>query len=161
VIFVTVGTQMPFDRLVITMDRWAAAHRDHSVVAQIGNSGITPGNLRSRPWMSSTEFGESLHGAEVIVSHAGIGTILQARQAMVPIVVMPRRVRFGEHRDDHQIETARRLEALGVVSVAWDERELPARLEAALESTAMKTQERSSRPAMIAALRKIILDEFR
>ena len=159
-IFLTVGTQMPFDRLVDAVDRWAGAHLGHSVVAQIGNSGSTPTNLQSHAWLSSAEFLRLLHSADVIVSHAGIGTILQARQAMVPIVVMPRRARLGEHRDDHQLETARRLEALGIVSVAWDERELGERLESVINSAGTRTQGRSTRADMIAAVRTIILDEM-
>ena len=35
-IFVTVGAQMPFDRLTSSVDRWAASHPTSDVVAQIG-----------------------------------------------------------------------------------------------------------------------------
>jgi UDP-N-acetylglucosamine transferase subunit ALG13 len=54
---------------------------------------------------------------------------------------MPRDHRRGEHRDDHQIQTARQLEKMGMVTVAWDEAELPSHIERAL------AQSRAGRPA--------------
>jgi len=36
VILVTVGSMLPFDRLIEAMDKWAADHPGHSLFAQIG-----------------------------------------------------------------------------------------------------------------------------
>ena len=41
-IFVTVGAQMPFDRLITAVDQWAARHGRDDVFAQIGQNGAEP-----------------------------------------------------------------------------------------------------------------------
>ena len=59
-----------------------------------------------------------------MVAHAGTGSILTALDKGVPVIVFPRDDRYGEHRDDHQKQTARQMERMGLVSVAWTESEL-------------------------------------
>ena len=41
-----------------------------------------------------------------------------------PIMVMPRTARLHEHRNDHQLSTARHFKELGRILVAMDEQEL-------------------------------------
>ena len=62
--------------------------------------------------------------ADLIVSHAGMGSILTALQCGKPILVMPRLGRLHETRNDHQLATALRFKALAKVAVAEDEGEL-------------------------------------
>jgi hypothetical protein len=45
------------------------------------------------------------------------------------IVMPPRRASSGEHRNDHQIATAKRLAAQGRIDVVFDERELAGKLD--------------------------------
>jgi UDP-N-acetylglucosamine transferase subunit ALG13 len=52
---------------------------------------------------------EYLRKAEVVVSHAGIGTIILCKEEGVPLLILPRRKRYGEHMNDHQLEIARVL----------------------------------------------------
>jgi len=58
-----------------------------------------------------------------------MGTIITALELDKPILVMPRRGDLGETRNDHQLATARRLHALGLIEVALDEAELRSRLD--------------------------------
>ncbi len=55
-------------------------------------------------------FLQRLSGAELLVSHAGVGTVLDALGGGVRIIVMPREARFGEAADDHQLEFAEILQ---------------------------------------------------
>jgi UDP-N-acetylglucosamine transferase subunit ALG13 len=130
VILVTVGTQLAFDRLVGAVDRWAAAHPPGTVFAQIGPSALRPSHIAHERFIPPAECRERMRAAEAIVAHAGMGTILTALEMGKPLLVMPRRAALGEHRNDHQIATARRFAELGSVGVAFDEHELPARLDA-------------------------------
>lgn len=59
--------------------------------------------------------------AQVIVSHAGMGSLLTALRHRRPILIMPRKASLGEHRNDHQMATARWMEGRPGVTVAWDE----------------------------------------
>src|SRR5260370_24138547 len=56
----------------------------------------------------------------LIVSHGGIGNLLLALQFRKPIGVMPRRLAFNEHRNDHQVATANWLRQWPGVTVVDD-----------------------------------------
>jgi UDP-N-acetylglucosamine transferase subunit ALG13 len=158
VIFVTVGTQAPFDRLVTAVDRWAVSHPDTYVIAQVGESRARFPRLDVRPWLSRREYEDAVRRADLVVSHAGIGTLLTARRLGRPLLIMPRAVRFGEHRDDHQIETARRLEALDLAPIVWFEEELGQRIDAMLREDRGAAAVASTRAALVNAVRRSVMD---
>jgi UDP-N-acetylglucosamine transferase subunit ALG13 len=88
-----------------------------------------------------------------------MGTILSALELGKPLLIMPRRVELGEHRNDHQLATAHRLADLGRVNVAFDETELAAKLD---ELGRLMPQPRISRSApddLLAGLRTFILGQ--
>jgi UDP-N-acetylglucosamine transferase subunit ALG13 len=128
-IFVTVGTDLPFDRLVRIVDDWAASRNRRDVFAQIGKTDWAPAHLAYCKFLAPGEFAQRLSQARVIVAHAGMGTILSALKLEKPILVMPRRASLGEQRNDHQLATARHLWALGKVNVAMDDEELREQLD--------------------------------
>jgi UDP-N-acetylglucosamine transferase subunit ALG13 len=156
-IFVTVGTQLPFTRLIEAIDAWAQLHPGLPVRAQVGDSNLLTRHLDARKWMSTAEFEDSVRHAELIVTHAGMGTILTARRFEVPVLVMPRLVRLGEIRSDHQQATARRLEDLGLVSVAWSVDELPAKIDLLRRHGFDCQRNASARTSLLAAVRQSVL----
>jgi len=124
VIFVTIGGQLPFDRLVYAVDRWAGERGGEDVFAQIGDSSEPPTRIRWERFLTPTDFAAKASQSDVIVSHAGMGSILTALELREPIVVMPRRAHLGEHRNDHQWATVKHLAGGVDISVAEDEVEL-------------------------------------
>lgn len=128
-IFVTVGAQMPFDRLTRTMDAWAGRGNPHDVFAQIGSTAWEPAYMDWTPTLDALAYRECLASAKAIVSHAGVGTILTALEFGKPLIVVPRCARFREAPNDHQHDTARAFADSGRVTVAWNESELVDRLE--------------------------------
>ena len=124
-IFVTVGTELPFDRLVHAVDRWAdLSGRAREVFAQTGETRDPPLHISWAPYLEPAEFQRRFEQADLIIAHAGMGTILASLQGRRPLLVMPRRAALGEQRNDHQLATARRLGGRGFVDVAFDEQEL-------------------------------------
>lgn len=123
-IFVTVGAQMPFDRLVRAIDQWAGSHGREDVFAQIGPTDYCPSNIRWTRFLQPGEFRNRCVEARAIVAHAGTGSIITALQLGKPIVIMPRRAGLRETRNDHQIATAEQFRRFLSVAVAWDETEL-------------------------------------
>ncbi|SDF74964.1 UDP-N-acetylglucosamine transferase subunit ALG13 [Limimonas halophila] len=107
-IFVTVGTQLPFDRLVSAVAAWHRKHADHEIFAQVGASTAAP-PFPSVPFLDGPAFARTFDKADLVVSHAGIGTVLACWAREKPLVVMPRAHALGEHRTDHQIATVNRL----------------------------------------------------
>ena len=157
-IFVTVGTQLPFDRLVKTVDGWAAENDGEEVFAQVGESGIEPGNIESAQFLGPDDCREQIEKADVVVAHAGMGTIISALEMAKPVIVFPRRAELGEHRNDHQLATAEKLGARGMVKVAYTENDLLDKLNeinAELESVKIDT---SANPELIDAVRGFIAD---
>lgn len=128
-IFVTVGHQMPFDRLIGAVDAWAATKPGIDVFAQIGRTGSRPQSIRWKERVEPTEFNELLSSASVVVAHAGMGTILSALEIGRPILVMPRKAELRETRNDHQFATATRLSGRPGVYIALDESSLREKLD--------------------------------
>lgn len=128
-IFVTVGAQSPFDRLVRSVDTWAEHNGRRDVLAQIGAGGWRPQSIRWIELLPPAEFRRMILDADCIVAHAGMGTIITALEFGKPILVMPRQAALGETRNDHQLGTARRQHDLGRVNVAMDESQLQVQLD--------------------------------
>ncbi len=126
-IFATVGTHhQPFSRLLDALEELPG---DEELVVQYG-PGAPPARAgASAAFLPFGEILEYVHGARIIVTHAGVGSILCAIRAGHMPVVVPRLERLGEHVDDHQGELVRRLEEEGRVIAVWDTRELLSALE--------------------------------
>lgn len=155
-IFLTLGTQLPFDRLVTALDE-VAADLDEPVFGQIGNSRIRPAHFESVDFLSPVEFKALFEAARVIVGHAGIGTILSGLKAQKPLVLMARRAALGEHRNDHQLATVAQLGRIRGIHVAKDAAGLRGFLsDSALEPMAAGAS--PARQALIARLRQEIFD---
>jgi len=125
-IFVTVGEQLPFDRLVRVVDDWKASS-GKDVFAQIGKTHWKPSYISYKAFLSPNEFSEKFQSAEIIIAHAGMGTIITALEIGKPLLVMPRQASKGEHRNDHQFATAKRFINRGIL-VAFNEIELVEKL---------------------------------
>ncbi len=131
-IFVTVGSQEPFDRLIRTVDEWARVRARSDVFAQIGNSSFHPQHIRFTQFIEPSDFNRVIHEAHIVVAHAGVGSILSALELGKQIVVMPRRANLRETRNDHQVATAERFALQGRVIMATDERDLFSKLDYAI-----------------------------
>ncbi|AOL93009.1 glycosyltransferase [Porphyrobacter sp. LM 6] len=79
--------------------------------------------------------------SRLIVSHAGIGTILTAARFAKPIVLIPRRAALEEHRNDHQLATVAQLATRPGILVARDETELSDRIAEGLAMDVLPGQE--------------------
>jgi UDP-N-acetylglucosamine transferase subunit ALG13 len=125
VILLSVGTQLAFPRLVEAVDLWAERHRDVRVVGQIGpqTRGL-PRHIDAFDFMAIEGFEALQRECRLMISHAGVGSILKAHDFGKPIIIMPRRSELGEHRSNHQVATARYFVNMPNVTVATDEFEL-------------------------------------
>ncbi|WP_183558407.1 glycosyltransferase [Mucilaginibacter sp. SP1R1] len=126
-IFVTTGTQEPFDRLIETIDDIAGQYPGLTFVVQAFSSLYKAKNFDVLEFISAADFSSYMDKADLIISHAGMGTIISALVENKPIIVMPRLLRYNEHRNEHQLATARKFDALGYLHVAYDEHELMAK----------------------------------
>ncbi|MGF1467096.1 MAG: glycosyltransferase [Sandaracinaceae bacterium] len=128
-VFITVGAQMPFDRLVEAVDRWAAERPEHQVRAQIGASALRPGHLDWSAFLDPEDFEAECARADAIVGHAGIGTLFSAMKHGKAVLVLPREAARRETRNDHQTATAKRFAAYDGVEIAWSADEVGPKLD--------------------------------
>ena len=122
-IFVTIGTQAPFDRFIKIIDE-VAPQINEEIIAQVYKCGFTPKNIKTVDFLAPDEFNNLFDKADLIISHAGMGTILSALQKHKPIIIFPRIAALGEHRNEHQLATAEKFKELGSVYVAMNEQKL-------------------------------------
>jgi UDP-N-acetylglucosamine transferase subunit ALG13 len=123
-IFVSVGMQMPFDRLCGAVDEWAGRNKRKDVFMQIGETKWSPTHCNFERMISPPEFRQHIEQASLLIMHAGIGSIVTGIECGVPMILMPRLARLKETRNDHQTATLRRLGHLPGIKVCGDEQEL-------------------------------------
>jgi UDP-N-acetylglucosamine transferase subunit ALG13 len=117
-IYVTVGTDShDFSRLVRAMDTAAFGEK---VVMQIGNTEYEPKNAEWFRFEKNRVMESFYRKADVIVTHAGAGSIIRSlTNGKIPVVV-PRLKEHGEHVNNHQLDIARALGKKGVVVLVED-----------------------------------------
>ncbi|MCU0779024.1 MAG: hypothetical protein MUF86_15345, partial [Akkermansiaceae bacterium] len=91
------------------IDSWARENQRKDVFAQIGAGAWKPDFIEYVEFLEPREFKRRFNEASLIISHAGMGTILSALLHGKPILVMPKLASLGEHRNEHQLATARRM----------------------------------------------------
>ncbi len=119
-IFATCGSSpAQFDRMMEALATLPPGelHVQHGPVAP-------PPCARAYDYLPFDRMVELIEAAEVVVSHAGVGSIMCALRAGHVPIVFPRLKRYGETVDDHQAELAEALEKRGTVIVAWSLEEL-------------------------------------
>lgn len=156
-IFVTVGSLEPFDRLIRAIDEWAGLRARSDVFAQVAGSTYRPKHIEFTDFIDPSEFNRWVEGAAVVVAHAGMGSIISALELGKPIVVMPRRAHFREAVNDHQVATAERFGAQGRIIVASDEQKLAEKLDNAV--TLRNTDRINTQTSRLLATIRAFLDE--
>jgi len=117
-IFVTVGSVAPFDRLIMKVDELAGAGAMRDVVAQIGNGGYLPKNAR---WFrfepSLTEYYKA---ADLIITHNGAGTIFELLALGKKAIAIPN----PDTIQMENIDIAKKLSMDGHIMLCMDVEEL-------------------------------------
>lgn len=113
-IFATCGSShFGFDRMMQAL----AALPAEELEVQHGPSQPPPGVI-GVPFLPFDDLVARVQTADIVVSHAGVGSILCAIRAGHTPVIFPRLKRFGETVDDHQEELAEALARQGTAIVA-------------------------------------------
>ena len=125
-IFLTVGTQFPFDRLVKAVDdAFDKGLIEEEVFAQIGETRYQPHNFESAASIEKRAYDEYMERASAVIGHAGMGTIRMALDHGKPLIVMPRLKKYREVVNDHQLAIVRKFEELGYLLAAYQAEDFP------------------------------------
>ena len=120
-IFATIGTHHdPFPRAI---DAALMLAGDAELVVQHGHTEpVAAGdNVRFYQWLRPDEVNVFFRDATVVITHAGVATIVGALRAGHHPIVIPRRKSFGEHVDDHQMQIVKALTRAGLITLLADE----------------------------------------
>ena len=85
VIFVTVGTQLPFDRLIDAVDRWAGEGEGREVFAQVGDSTLVPRHISYGARLTPRNAARSSKRRAPSSRTRAAGTILSALELGKPL----------------------------------------------------------------------------
>lgn len=119
-IFLSVGTQLPFDRMINIVDEWMSHNPDIEIIGQIAEGQYIPNHLKHEKFIPAVEFAKLYSKADIIISHAGMGNIISALEHSKPIIIFPRKVELGEHRNNHQYATSKKFINHPLISVVED-----------------------------------------
>jgi beta-1,4-N-acetylglucosaminyltransferase len=144
-ILVTVGMHPTgFGRLVREMDRVAGKIHEE-VIMQIGGTKYVPLNAKYFAFGTEEEVKILRQKARVVVTHGGVGTMLNVLQEGATVLVVPRLEKYGEAIDDHQLVFVQELEKKGRITAVYDVE----RLEEALTKL-------DAKPAQLARDRRLL-----
>ena len=103
-IFVTLGTQdKPFPRLIKAVEKQVElGNISEEVIVQSGCTKYKSNKIQILEYMTIDEFKYHLKQANLIISHAGVGTIIQALENNKVVIAAARKAEFGEHVSNHQ-----------------------------------------------------------
>lgn len=150
-ILVTIGLMYGFDRLIKEMDE-IAGRVGEEVIMQIGETTYEPKNARYFRFASKEEMDGLYDDARVVVCHAGVGSVLTALEYGKPVIAVPRRKKYREHIDDHQLDISRELEKQGRITVVCDVGDL----EGALGDVSAASVTKLGRGQLVESLRAYI-----
>ena len=146
-IFVTIGTSEPFERLLAAV---TLLPREETLVVQRGRSTTAVADATCVDFLEFERLASLVDEARVVVTHAGAGSILVALQRGRRPIVVPRLQRYGEAVDDHQLALGRRLDEVGLVVLVEELDELAS---AVAEHDGARLPPRGPSPELVAELR--------
>lgn len=116
-IFVTVGTTS-FDSMIENIDQYFNENKKYNVNFQIANGNYTP---KSGAFFSFRDDVDVFYNdADVIITHAGAGTLYQLLEKGKKIIAVPNLERI----DKHQVDIATYMERNHYLLVCWDYNEI-------------------------------------
>ena len=144
-VVVTLGTIRPYGFRRLVERLVALLPEDAEVTWQTGATQVSDLGIDAHESIPAPALDAAIRQADVVIAHAGTGSALTAFELGHAPILVPRRHRFGEHVDDHQVVTARMLAGRGLAVYAEVEELSTACL---LEASRRTVVRRAQPPAM-------------
>lgn len=116
-ILVLLGTQnKPFDRLLKAISKEIKnGNIKDKVVAQIGCTVYKDENIEMFDYRPKEEINELINKANIIITHGGVGTIIECIDLGKKIIVAPRLSKYKEHTNNHQLQITKEFAEKGYI----------------------------------------------
>jgi UDP-N-acetylglucosamine transferase subunit ALG13 len=138
-----------------------AGQLEEEVIIQKGPSKYRVVNAKERDFLTIEDFDSLMDRSSVVVSHAGVGSIMDAKRHRKPVVVLPRRKELGEMWDNHQLATALELRKMEWVFVAENESQIIGLIMKAREFCPSDEVRSKEKEALIDFIRSIVVENER
>ena len=116
-IYVSLGTQdKKFPRLLQEVDKLIdkGIIKDE-VIAQIGQTDYESKNMKLYDYLSKEDVLKYMNESRFIITHGGVGTILDALKLNKKVIAVARLKLYKEHVNDHQLQIIREYTKLGYI----------------------------------------------
>lgn len=103
-IFVSLGTQdRSFKRLLDAVEKQIElGNIRERVVVQAGHTKYVSNRMEIFDFLSSSDFSELLQECRVLITHGGVGTIIEGLKYHKKMIAAARLSEYGEHQNNHQ-----------------------------------------------------------
>lgn len=128
-IFVSLGTQdKPFNRIidyVISLKENLKELQSEKIIIQLGQTKLLKSdneriknleNITIYDMLKPEKMKDIIKDSDIIITHAGVGTIMECLEMDKEIIVVPRKVENLEHVNNHQEEIAFEMEKKGFLT---------------------------------------------
>jgi len=130
-IFASVGTARDFSRLVKEIDK-AASKTKEKFIIQMGGTDYKPKHCKYFKYVENFDtYQNYMKNASVLIVHAGLGSIINSLNARKPLIIVPRRAKHNEHKNDHQMDISKQLEKDPRVIVCYNPKDLEKKIKLA------------------------------
>lgn len=86
-----------------------------NIIVQCGNEDYQPKNFTIIKNLDKKEFNEYLKKAEVVITHGGVGTIIDCIKMGKKVIAFPRKAEYGEAKNNHQEQIINNLKNTGSI----------------------------------------------
>lgn len=130
-ILVTLGTQdKPFRRLIEAVEKQIElGNIKDEVIVQAGCTEYETNKMKIVDYMPIAEFSELLKKSDFIITHAGVGSIIEGLKNNKKMIVAARKKEYGEHVNNHQEQILENFGEQGYIIQLQDLEKLDEALE--------------------------------
>lgn len=116
-ILVMLGTQNnSFHRLLEEIDKLIDIGKiQEEVIVQAGYTKYESKNMKIIDFLPSEELEKLEQQANCIITHGGVGSIIDSIEKGKKVIAVPRLKQYGEHVNDHQLDIVESFDALGYI----------------------------------------------
>lgn len=126
-IFVTLGTQdKQFKRLLDLIEN---SHIEDEIIVQAGYTKYSSNKMKIYDYLEKSLFEKYIYEADLVISHAGVGTIVSSLKRGQKVLAVPRLAKYGEHHNDHQLQIADAYYQKGYIEVLKDGEDIDEKLK--------------------------------
>ena len=125
-ILVALGTQdKKFTRLLKMIDLEIDKKniKDEVIVQAGATSDYTSKNMKIFSIIPIDEFNDLLKKCDILITHGGVGTIMQALKLGKKVIAIPRLKKYKEHTNDHQLQITNKFTKDGYILTCNSEEE--------------------------------------